>query len=336
MRVIYIGGASRSGTTLVDRILGELPGVCSLGEVVNVWQRGVRADEECGCGQPFSACEFWTAVGDTAFGGWNHVDADRVLALRPRVERLRHIPRLARGQLTCGQLAQVTEYAGYYAQIYSAAARVTGAPVLVDSSKRAMLAFCLRWLPDLDLRAVHLLRDPRGVAYSLTKRVSRLPAPGSSSASPAASMGRARPGRSALLWNAHNVPFELLGRLGRRGRRPVPRAIPVRRLRYEDFLAEPARAVRDLAAFAGLDVSAADLSYLDGESARLGVVHSASGNPMRFTTGRIPLRRDDAWRQALPATQRRLVGAVCAPLLAMYGYPLLCPPPRSGSRSPRP
>ena len=42
---------------------------------------------------------------------------------------------------------------------------------------------------------------------------------------------------------------------------------------------------------------------------------------MRFTVGRLPLRRDDAWVSALPRGQQRLVGAVCAPMLRAYGYP---------------
>ena len=43
---------------------------------------------------------------------------------------------------------------------------------------------------------------------------------------------------------------------------------------------------------------------------------------MRFTTGPVHLRRDDAWRRELSAPQRRLVGALTAPLLGAYGYPL--------------
>jgi hypothetical protein len=41
---------------------------------------------------------------------------------------------------------------------------------------------------------------------------------------------------------------------------------------------------------------------------------------MRFTVGPVPLRRDDAWRSALPPIQRRLVGALTLPLLGAYGY----------------
>ncbi|GFJ89663.1 sulfotransferase [Phytohabitans rumicis] len=90
--VLFLGGLGRSGTTLVERLLGELPGCCALGEVVHLWQRDVRDDERCGCGARFSACDFWDTVGELAFGGWHQVDVYRVLALQGAVERTRYIP----------------------------------------------------------------------------------------------------------------------------------------------------------------------------------------------------------------------------------------------------
>jgi sulfotransferase family protein len=305
-RLLFLGGLGRSGTTLIERLLGELPGVCALGEVVHLWQRDVRDDERCGCGSRFSGCTFWQRVGKAAFGGWHEVDVYRVKALAAAVERTRHIPRLAGAKLPGEHRALVEEYAGYYAAVYRAAAEVSGASVLVDSSKHSALAHCLRWAPDLDLRVVHVVRDPRGVAHSWTKVVARPETDGSGE------MTRYSPARSALLWNAHNAAFDLLARRG----------VPVRRVRYEEFVADPRAALLQLAGFAGLDLSTADLSFLGAGHADLGVGHSAAGNPMRFSVGRVPLRRDDAWRDGLPAGQRRLVGAVCAPLLRAYGYPL--------------
>jgi hypothetical protein len=121
-------------------------------------------------------------------------------------------------------------------------------------------------------------------------------------------MTRYAPGRAALLWNAHNAAFGLLRRIG----------IPVYRLRYEELLADPVRVTRELAEFAGLD--AGPLDYFGDGTVRLGASHSAAGNPMRFATGDLPLRQDDAWRAALPPRQRRLVGLLTAPLLTAYGY----------------
>ena len=300
-RVIYLGGLGRSGTTLLERMLGGLPGVCALGEVVHLWQRGVRDDERCACGRPFSACDFWCAVGERAFGGWDRAPLDRIIALRRQVERTRHIPRLARWHLPGDFGARVADYAYQYTRVYAAAAAHAGAAAVVDSSKHSALAFCLRWSADIDLRVVHVVRDSRGVAYSWTKTVPRPEAAG-------AEMTRYRPGRAALLWNAHNAAFGLLRRTG----------IPVYRLRYEELLADPAGSLRAVAEFAGLDPGPMDF-FGDG-TVRLGTSHSAAGNPMRFATGEVPLRHDDAWRAELPPRQRRLVAALTAPLLNAYGY----------------
>jgi hypothetical protein len=301
--VIFLGGLGRSGTTLVERLLGELPGVCALGEVVHLWQRDLRDDERCGCGARFSACTFWRRVGALAFGGWHNVDVERVHHLRDTVERTRHIPRLA---TAVEAPEEVHEYAEYYTRVYAAAAEVSGSPVVVDSSKHSSLAHVLRWSGDLDLRVVHVVRDARGVAYSWTKTVSRPESDGTDE------MTRYTPGRAALLWNAHNAAFGLLARRG----------VAVRRIRYEEFLADPRAALTRLADFAGVPVGDGDLDFLQPGHADLRVGHSAAGNPMRFTVGRLALRRDDAWVRALPPRQRRLVGAVCAPMLRAYGYPL--------------
>jgi len=302
-RVLFLGGLGRSGTTLVERLLGELPGVCALGEVVHLWQRDLRDDERCGCGAKFSACGFWRRVGALAFGGWHNVDVDRVHDLRDAVERTRHIPRLA---TAVEAPEEVHEYAEYFTRVYAAAAEVSGARIVVDSSKHSALAHVLRWSNDIDLRVVHVVRDARGVAYSWTKTVARPESDGS------AEMTRYSPGRSALLWTAHNAAFGLLSRRG----------VPVRRIRYEQFLTDPRAALRELADYAGVPVTDADLGFLGDGYADLRVGHSAAGNPMRFSVGRLPLRRDDAWVRALPTAQRRLVGAVCAPMLRAYGYPL--------------
>ena len=92
--VLYLGGLGRSGTTVLERVLGELPGVCSAGELVHLWRRGVLDDETCGCGEPFGSCRFWTEVGRVAFGGWSRDLAVRMVELRPRVDRTRFVPAL--------------------------------------------------------------------------------------------------------------------------------------------------------------------------------------------------------------------------------------------------
>jgi hypothetical protein len=135
-------------------------------------------------------------------------------------------------------------------------------------------------------------------------------------------MDRRTPVNSALLWNADNAAFSLLGGVERHRRGPQPHPVALHRLRYEDLVRDPRATVASLAAFAGLDLGPAELDFLGDDYADLGPVHTAAGNPIRYRTGRVPLRDDDAWRLALPARERRLVSVACSPLLAAYGYPL--------------
>ncbi len=303
VRVLFIGGLGRSGTTLLERVLGELPGVTALGEVVHLWQRDVVDDERCACRQRFSRCPFWSAVGQGAYGGWDNLDVQRVLQLQRTVDRTRHIPRLAAPWLPPATRAAVTEYVSHYERVYAAAAAQSGARLIVDSSKNASLAYCLRWSTAIDLRVLHLVRDARGVAYSWTKQVTRPESDGDE-------MTRYSPVHSALLWGAHNTAFALLGRRG----------VAVRRLRYEQLVARPRATTAALADWLELPAGPAQLDYLTDERVTLGPCHSAAGNPMRFTTGLVRLRRDDAWRTQLPPRQRRLVGVLAAPWLGRYGY----------------
>jgi hypothetical protein len=304
-RVLFLGGLGRSGTTVLERVLGELPGACSAGELVHLWQRGVLDDETCGCGQAFHRCPFWTEVGQRAFGGWDTALATRMLELRNRVDRTRHVPLLALPRLFGQRAAEHAEYVGVFAALYRAIAEVSGRPVVIDSSKHSSLAFCLRTAPGIDLRVVHVVRDSRGVAYSWTKEVLR---PESGAAEDL--MVRYSPAGSSVLWMAHNVFFAVLGRLGTR----------TRVLRYEDFVAEPRRRLIELAVFAGLPTPGGPPGFVDDSTVELTPSHTVAGNPVRFRQGPMTLRRDDAWRERLPRRRRLLVGLLTFPLLVRYGY----------------
>lgn len=302
LRVLFVGGLGRSGSTLVERLLGELPGVRALGEVVHLWERGLLADERCGCGEPFHGCRFWQQVGAVAFGGWDRLDASRLLSLKASVDRTRFLPRLAVPRPGASFRREVEEYVAHYTRLYAAAREVTGAEMVVDSSKHASLAYCLRWAPDVDLRVLHVVRDSRAVAYSWTKQVSRPEAAGDV-------MATYTPGRAAVHWNTQNLAFGLLGRIG----------TPTHLVRYEDFVRAPEAELRRAAQFAGVQPDDAALP-VSGDQATLTAAHTVSGNPMRFQAGPITVRHDEAWRSNFPASSRVVVSACTLPLRIRYGY----------------
>jgi Sulfotransferase family len=309
-RVIYLGGMGRSGSTLAERLLGELPHVCVAGEIVHLWQRCVTDNERCGCGQVFGDCEFWSAVGQEAFGGWSQVDVRRIAELRARVDRNRFIPQLARRSVPARIQEDLAEYTGYYRRLYGAIAQVSGCSTVVDSSKHPSLAFCLSRGGLPDLRVIHVVRDSRAVAYSWTTRVQRPEASGGSY------MTRYSPVRAAREWNMQNASLGVLT-LGQ---------TPVLRVRYEDLVSDVKPTLRRICEFAGLEAAENEFGFVGGgegnQWAELRRAHTAAGNPMRFTVGKIAISRDDRWRTAMPGGQRRTVTAITLPLLSRYGYPL--------------
>jgi len=95
-RIVFIGGYARTGSTLLDRLLGEIDGFASFGELRHVWRRCFIDNQLCGCGRPFRECPFWTAAVDEAFGGFGGVDPEAVDAARRAVDSFWNIPRIAR------------------------------------------------------------------------------------------------------------------------------------------------------------------------------------------------------------------------------------------------
>jgi hypothetical protein len=307
--VLYLAGLGRSGSTILERMLGELDGVCPAGELVHLWHRGIVLDEPCGCGKPFSDCRFWSQVGDAAFGGWVNVPVDRIRALRRKVDRTRKIPMMLRHTPDPQFDRELREYTGYYVALYDAIRAVSGCAVVVDSSKHPSLAFALAARRDLDLRVVQMVRDPRAVAYSWTKATKR---PEAELDKQAIAVFPTWPAtRAARLWLGHNASLSLLRRFD----------VPLLAVRHEDLIENPRAALRRIADWVGLPAEIA-LPVSEAGVAELTSAHTVSGNPMRFKTGAVQIVADDSWRSESRRRDLAIVTAVTLPLLHHFGYPL--------------
>ncbi len=273
-----------------------------MGEVVHLWKRGIIGDEMCGCGTRFSECSFWRAVGEQAFGGWDSVDVDDVLALQDALDRQRHMWKTTR-PLGATRNA-VLRYTSYFRAVYRAAAAVSGADIVVDSSKHASLAVALGNDPQIDLRVLHLVRDSVAVAYSWSKEVDYVDA-----GKGKRNMVRFSAPRASALWMSNNALVQLVRVAGK----------PTYRLRYEDFVRTPTAAIRDMWKALGLPGSYdVDLAQPGGVVLERG--HSIGGNRMRFKPGPVIIRADEAWRSEMPTRQRRVVKALTFPVRSSFGY----------------
>jgi hypothetical protein len=308
--VLYIAGSGRSGSTLVERTLGAIPAWVNVGELIELFRKPSVSSELCGCGQPFEACEFWSEVGRLAFGSWSSDRIARVGALQRQLSRQRFLPRLLlTGDDSESRFADtLREYGALYDCLYDAVATVAGADVVVDASKWPGQALALQRIVTPDVSLLHLVRDPRGVAYSWAKTQIRRPQGGDSGSVMATHSTRATAGR----WAAFQTEISLI--------RPVFEHSA--RLRYEDFVNDPRGRLAATLGELGLGAYADRLDHVHRDRLDLPKSHGVAGNPSRFEHGVVGIRADEAWRTQLPAGDRRVVTAVTAPWLLRFGYPL--------------
>ncbi len=294
-RILYVGGMPRSGSTLLTWMLGELPGHVAIGELYYLWSAGLKRDQLCGCGETFSDCPFWTEVGRRAFGGWEQVDVDRAVELATRIDDSRQLPKILGARLLPSFRAVRDEYLDLLTRVYDAVSELSGDATVVDGSKRASMAYLLRASSRLDLRVVHVVRDPRGVANSWSKQVD-LP-------EGAGVRGYLKIRSTRLIvrrWLTVNSLLGLLRRLG----------VPVHVVRYEDLAADPERVMRALATFCGVPADPDPIEFVRPDGLHLHRAHMVEGGRVRFADLPLTMRLDEAWRTEMPPGRRRWVEAV--------------------------
>jgi hypothetical protein len=285
VRVVYIVGAARSGSTLLSSLLGSMPGALAVAESRLLW-RGVD-ERVCGCGRPVHECPAWGRVIERV--ARDVVPARDVEALQQRTIRNRHLPaRLRRPAST-----DARAYGRLLGILHTTLAETTGAHTVVDSSKSVAEAALLRHVGGVDPVVVHLVRDPRAVAYSWERAYRRREGEAPSAL------------RTARDWMATNAAAEALLLAYPAGSRV--------RIRYEDLVARP-EDVRAAVADAGTVCPDGSAPTAEG--------HMVGGNLLRFGDRAPQLKLDVAWHAELASTDARAVTAATLPLLTRYGYPL--------------
>jgi hypothetical protein len=303
VRLIFVAGHGRSGSTLLDRLLGAtVVNAVSAGEVHRICWWGMNENWACGCGTPFNACEFWHEVLSDVLPSRSRADW---LHLWRSVARPQHLPMLlSPGLRTPSYTSALNEYRAFLAAIYSRMSEIADAQVIIDSSTSPIHGLILTEIPDVDLSIIHLTRDSRAVAFS-NLRVKVNPAAGHE-----ALMGRRPVFRTGITWQLYAVLSRIL----------TFRAPDRAQLRYEDLVADPLKELQRLGHCLRLEMDFG--SFVSQREVTVGPNHMASGNPSRFVSGNIQLRLDDEWKHKMKKNQKLTVTALTALGLLKYGYKL--------------
>jgi hypothetical protein len=173
VRVLQIAGLGRSGSTILDIVLGNHPRIESVGEVgnltVNGWVsreslRGIDPSKRrvpiCTCGKrldvlyvdaPDEACPFWSRVRGEWAERAGPEDIETYPRLRGSFERTR-LAVLIQQYLRLlyeerRRSASFRSYAALTRAFFESVRAVSGRPVIVDSSKIAVRAFAHSLVP---------------------------------------------------------------------------------------------------------------------------------------------------------------------------------------------
>lgn len=240
-RVALILSLSHSGSTVLDLILGSSSRCVGLGEVYNAlrmpaFRLEAKFGEACTCGTNANSCEFWGPV-----KRWSNANFDSPMAEK-FAEMLRHFE------------------------------RVFGRDrILVDSSKKIAACDVYRAMPDVELVAIHLLKDVRSYAVSQLDRL------------PAEERTPLRSVRSFRRWHRKNVRIQ---------RALDTAGIPRLQVGYEDLCRRPESAVARICEFLGVEFEA-DMLELAGHNS-----HLISGNRIRNAPDRRrSIVHDERWLQ---------------------------------------
>lgn len=299
-KVIYIAGTGRSGSTLLGNAVGSLPGALSVGEVKLGFRRGLTESGCCGCRRPVRECPVWVPALEATFGSVPTAEEAAVIDRRlAAAVRTRRTPWWLLGR----ESGEVTDLVDLVGRLLTNLALASGAEALVDSSKLPAYGALLARSPLLDVRTIHLVRDPRAVAWSWQRQAASQQVSGFEEV-----MERFSPVKASLMWLESSSSVAALARRGGRSTHLV---------RYEDLIADSATELRRVAEFAGLPPS---VSFVDRDALHLRSSHAVAGNPNRVRSGPVLLRNDDEWMQWMAPRQRRLVAALTTPRRRAHGY----------------
>lgn len=302
-RIVYVMGYGRSGSTLLDVLLHNARSVTGLGELSHYWT-WLERGRSCACGDPLPQCSFWGDVVEDHLARLPHDDLSRWNRDQEAVEGRR-----ALGSLLGERLPEdlVDRYGSAVGGLLAAIAGSVETPAVVDSSgskgRNAGRVYALARHTAADVRAIHLVRDGRAVAWS------SLRGPGSPERPEVRLPRPLKALRAGASWSLANLLCEWVGRRLGSGR--------VLRVRYEDLVTDPPGQLRRVAEFTDLDL--VDLIRRLEEGGPLATGHHVAGNRLRFRD-EIRIRPDFSWQTKMSIPYRWVLTANLSPLLLRYGY----------------
>jgi hypothetical protein len=300
IQVIYVAGASYSGSTFFGAAVGSHAETMCAGEL-NAWILSFMHKEKtrhtCACGEMLTRCPFWTGV-KHEWLSQTGADISRYQALVQKYERIRSIPSLF---LEISKpSSDFQEYTHGTRILFEAISKNSGKQVIIDISKRPGRALALSLVSGIDVKYIHLIRHGLAYVSSTLKHSSMTRPPFTGEAVKLIS-------KASVTWAFTNTFCNFIPSFSRK---------PYLLLKYEDFVSNPRKALQEIGHFVNFDLKEVTDRIVSGQPVSFAHV---TGNSVR-TSGSAPLTVDTGWQERLPTYSRLIFSLLAGTLALKYRY----------------
>ena len=319
-RLIFLSGASHSGTTLTAMLIGAHPNLCCVGELMTP-KLGENERYLCSCKTLLEDCSFWAGVSKNMakrgheFSISNAKTDIRTDASPYVLKLLKPLVRSPSMELIRDSLLslspawrrQLPKLMQRNADYVSSILEKTGAEAVVDSSKIGTRLKYLLKNENIDVQVIWVVRDGRGVslAYKNPSQYADAKDPklrgGGSGETQEKGRGITAAARE---WVRSNQETEAL-----LATMPKDKWIKVH---YEDICNSTEKTLNKIYEFIGVEP---DKKRLDFKT----VEHHVVGNGMRLDSSE-EIKIDDQWKTKLTAEELSEFDAVAGDYLRSMGY----------------
>jgi len=295
-KVIYIASDCRSGSTLLDLLLGNHDKITSVGELWRLEECLNNPENHCHicmCGKSIKECPFWEKV-EYVLG----VPLEKIKTkcheklvdrrLEQAIVLLNNHKLFTFCSYFLNSFKHDMECAANMLRLYDAISKVNKTPFIVDSSKVAYYFRLLYLLQPAKVKIIFLYRDGRGVTYSKMREEGM------------------KLEKAAKGWVRCNRMMEIM-KLG----------IPKNKIfmtKYEDLCKRPSKILEKICHFIGIGFQE-KMTQLNKYTK-----HIIGGNPMKFKKNRDKIVLDECWKTEMTLQQLEIFDEIAGKMNKKLGY----------------
>lgn len=293
-------GNARSGSTIFDIILSNAKAITGLGELRELQDLGWIRNEYCACGEKVLNCPFWSDV-KKSIEDKVEIDNRQYISI---VNKIESDEEFYFDYLKGDTNEDLNEYLAYNKILFKELFRISDTNAIVDSSKSPRRALYLSLLEEYDVYVLHIVRDPRAVAWSIKKPIKRNLKKGVASEMPG----------KPYLPTAKRWIVNTLKSL------KVKKALSDEkylRINYNDLIKNNRKALEKISETTGIDLE--DIIQKIEHDGTLEPHHTVAGSRIRMKKT-MHLKYDDSWKSEMPFIPKLITTILTFPFLKKFGF----------------